>query len=108
MEVEEEPEGSGCAGAAVITAVVLAFLAGSYAVAPEVFVIGAWAVGWSALVWHAKRVPPAPNPAPPPVPEGAVEEEPQVTAMQDVSHPNRWLVVRESPWMTVEITKEES
>lgn len=99
---EEEPqerEGSGCAGAAVVTAAVLALAGILYAASPTVFVLGFWAVGWGAIIWHAKRVPPTTNPAPPPAPEGVAEEEPQVTVLRDKSHPNRWLVLKPSEWL---------
>lgn len=92
-EVEdEEPEGSGCAGAALVTVVILGTAIALYAVAPEVFVLGMWAVGWGALIVAAKRVPPAPNPAPPPAPEGAVEEESQFSVVPDPEHPHHSLI----------------
>jgi hypothetical protein len=73
---EEEPQGSGCAGAAVITAVVLGLACGLYAAAPEAFVLGLWAVGWGAIIWAARR--PVPNPSPEGEVEGGSDEKPQV------------------------------
>lgn len=108
-EPEEREERSGCAGAAVIAAAVLAVLAGTYAASPEAFVLGAWAIGWGAIVWAAKKpVSSAPNPAPPPAPERGSEEEPQVTVVRDKSHPNRWVVAQPSSWMNWDPEKEQS
>ena len=110
MEDEVEPGGSGCAGAAVITAVVLAALGGVYALSPEGLVLGLWVVGWSALIWatgwRPKKLRRTANPAPPPLPERGSEEEPQVTMVRDSAHPNRWIVTQPSGWVTQEINKE--
>jgi hypothetical protein len=110
VEVDEEPEGSGCAGAAVIAAAALGFLCGVYAVSPEAFVLGLWALAgpvWGGVYWwRAKHVPGTANPAPPPLSERGCEEEPQVTMVRDTKHRNRWVVARMSRWMTEEIDKE--
>lgn len=95
----DEREGSGCAGAAVVTAAVLALGGIFYAASPTFFVLGFWVVGWGAIIWAAKHVPATANPAPPQTPEGVREEEPQVTVLRDKSHPNRWLVLKPSEWL---------
>jgi len=101
VEVDEPEEHSGCAGAAVISAAVLGLACGLWALSPTAFVLGLWIVGWGAIVWAARRpVPPTPNPAPPPVPERGPEEEVQVSAVRDTSHPNRWVVTRPSEWLS--------
>lgn len=103
MEDEVEPEGSGCAGAVVITAAVSAALAGVYALSPEGLVLGLWVLGWSALIWatgwRPKKLRRTANPAPPPLPERGCEEEPQVTMVRDTAHPNRWVVAHPSRWL---------
>jgi len=104
---DDTPEGTGCAGAAVATTVVLGFASLMWAITPTFSVLALWAVGWGAIIWAAKRVPPTPNPAPPPAPEGAVEEEPQVTLMRDPSHPNRWLTVGPSKWLGSRFNKRD-
>lgn len=100
MEVEEEPEGSGCAGAAVITAAALVVLCIAYTASPTVFVLSCWAwvPVWGWLYWR-KLLPRTANPAPPAPPERGSDEEPQVTLMRDQSHPNRWVVIRPSKWL---------
>jgi hypothetical protein len=102
IEDPEEREGSGCAGAAVVTAAVLALGGVFYAASPAFFVLALWALplAWFGYLWAAKRyVFDTANPAPPPAPEGATEEEPQVTTLRDKSHPNRWLVLKPSEWL---------
>lgn len=107
---EEEPQGSGCAGAVVITAAVLAVLGGAYALSPTCFVLGVMGGGWAAVIWAtgwrpkwmrrtANRTPPAPSGRGP-------EEEPQVTMVRDTAHPNRWIVARPSTWMRRQVNKE--
>ncbi len=98
-ETEPEEESGGCAGAVVVIVLMTAAIGILWSLSPELFVIGMWVIGWGALVWHAKRVPPTANPAPPPPPEGVAEEEPQVALVPDPSHRNRWLVVRPSRWL---------
>jgi hypothetical protein len=108
--VSEEPEedggldrrGCGCV-LAVPATVVLVVL---FTKAPDLGVGLLWVTGWGSLIWAAKRVPREANPAPPPVPERGSKEEPQVGVVRDQSHTNRWLVLRNSVWMTEEITKE--
>lgn len=107
MDVDEGPEGTGCAGAAVAVVVVLGLASLMWAISPTYSVLGLWAVGWGAIIWTAKHVPPAPNPAPPPAPEGAAQEEPQVTLMRDPSHPNRWLTVGPSKWLGSRFDKRD-
>lgn len=110
-EEEEEPQGSGCAGAAVITAVVLAALGTAWAVTPNAFVLGVWGIGWGSVIWVAKKTPKsvgdAANPAPPAPSERGCEKEPQVNMVRDTEHPNRWIVARPSAWMTQEIDKRD-
>lgn len=109
---EEEPEqGSGCAGAAVITMAVSVPLAILWAASREAFILALGAVGWGAVIWVAYHTPKSVRdeaiPAPPPPPEGAAEEKPQVIAVRDTSHPNRWATPRRNRWLT-EPTQKES
>lgn len=109
---EEEPEpGSGCAGAVVITMAVSVPLTILYIASREAFILALGAIGWGSIIWAAyhtpKSVQGAPDPAPPSVPEGAAEEEPQVIAVRDTTHPNRWATPRRSRWLT-EPTQKES
>lgn len=109
---EEEPEqGSGCAGAAVITMAVSVPLAILWAASREAFILALGAVGWGAVIWVAyhtpKSVQDAPDHSPSRGSEGAAEEEPQVVAVRDTSHPNRWATPRLSRWLT-EPTQKES
>lgn len=99
-EAEGDPEtGAGCGGILVLTVLVLAMAFVLYAVSPEAFILVFWGGGAGLLFWQAKKVPSAPNPAPPPVPERGSEEEPQVTYVRDPSHPNRWVALRQSEWL---------
>lgn len=101
-EEEPEPEGSGCAGVAVLTAAALVLLTILYSASPDFFILGVGALplAWFGYLWAAKKyVFDAPNPAPPPPPERGSEEEPQVTVVRDTSHPNRWLTPRPSKWL---------
>lgn len=110
-EEEPEPQGSGCAGAVVITAAVSVPLTLLYAASPEAFILALGAIGWGSIAWAAyhtpKSVQDAPDPAPPPLPERGSEEEPQVIAVRDTTHPNRWATPRVSRWLT-EPTEKES
>lgn len=110
-EEEPEPQGSGCAGAAVITMAVSVPLAILWAASREAFILALGAVGWGSVIWVAyhtpKSVQDAPDPAPPPLPERGSEEEHQVIAVRDTSHPNRWATLRPSRWLT-ESTQKES
>lgn len=96
-------------GAALLTVVGAGVGLAVFVYSRDAFVFLVWALGAAAVWWAAKRpnkVQVAANPAPPPLSERGSEKEPQVTAMRDVSHPNRWIVTRESPWLTEEIDKE--
>lgn len=105
-EPEETPaRNGGCAGVAVITAAALGLGVAFYAVSRDLLIVAVWFTGAVLLYRAAKKVPDAVNPAPPPVPEGAVEEEPQVTVVRDFSHPNRWLVTKPSRWMSADTDK---
>lgn len=98
QEPEEPPEGGGwclliAAGGGVGVAV--------FAYSRDVFVILVWIIGAVALYRAARKVPGTPNPAPPPPPERGSGEEPQVnpTLVKDPTHPNRWAVTEQSPWL---------
>lgn len=110
MSQEPEPQGSGCAGAAVITAAVSVPLAVLYAASREAFILALGAIGWGAIIWVAyhtpKSVQDAPDPAPPPLPERGSGEEQQVIAVRDTAHPNRWATPRVSRWLTEPMQKE--
>lgn len=108
MSEEEEPEGSGCAGATVIAAVVLATVLGLYAISRTAFILLVWIIGWGTVIWAARKpVPSTPDPAPPPPSEGAVEKEPQVSVIRDTGHPNRWLILEPSRWMASNINDRD-
>lgn len=111
MEAEQELTGeprerSGCAGYAVLAAAALGVGGAVYAVSRDLFVIAVWVVGWVLVYRAAKKVPDAAIPTPPAPSERGSEKEPQVTMVRDISHPNRWIVAKESPWVTEEIDKE--
>lgn len=106
MEVDEEPEGSGCGGYVVLAAAGAGTGAAIYAYSRDLLVILVWVIG-AVLLWRAARkVPDTPDPAPPPAPEGAADEEPQVNVVRDNGHPNRWLVTRPSEWLGWEFPED--
>lgn len=110
MTESEEPEeaparNGGCAGVAVITIAALGLGVAFYAVSRDLLIVVVWVTGAVLLYRAAKKMPGTANPAPPPVPEGAVGEEPQVTVVRDFSHPNRWLVTKPSRWMSADTDK---
>lgn len=109
MEVDEEPEGleerSGCGGVLVLAAGTVGLLAAIFAISREAFILFIVVGGWGTILWAAKRVPSASNPAPPPVPERGSVEEPQVTMIRDQTHPNRWVILRPSRWLTADTDK---
>ncbi|MEW2127088.1 hypothetical protein AB0891_25550 [Streptomyces sp. NPDC007259] len=79
----EEREPSRAGGALVLTALAGAGLGGVYAASPAAAVGVVWVAGAGAL-WKATRsVRHAANPAPPPVSEGAADEKPQFTIVED-------------------------
>lgn len=106
-EEETEPTGSRNAGVAVLAAAALALGGGLYLVTDAGLILVVWAVGWWAVVRAAKKVPGAPNPAPPSPSERGAEENTQVSIVRDTTHPNRWTVARPSPWMTYEPTDRD-
>lgn len=91
-------------GVTVLVAVALGTGIAVYAVSRDVFVLLAWALGAGLLYRAAKRGPKsvqdAAGPAPPAPSERGSQEEPQVSLVRDTTHPNRWIVTRDSPWMT--------
>jgi len=106
VEPEEEEEGTGPGCGCVLAVPATLGLGILFATAPDFGVLLVWVVGWGAVIWSAKKVPDAANPAPPPVPERGCEEEPQASIVRDTAHPNRWIVTRASRWLTEEIDKE--
>lgn len=99
----EPPAGpSRAAGIAVATAVVLGALTGLWAVSRTAFVLIFWTVAWGLLIREARKVPGTPDPAPPAPSERGSEKEPQVNVVRDTSHPNRWIITRETPWLAYE------
>lgn len=110
MSEEEDDRGSGCGAALVVTIVVAVPLTVLYAITPEGFILALGGIGWGSIIWAAyhtpKSVQDAPDPAPPPLPERGPVEEPQVTAVRDTSHPNRWLTLRTSRWLAEDTSKE--
>jgi len=109
-EEEEDERGSGCGAVLVVGIVVLVPLLVLYAITPEGFILALGGTGWGAIIWAAYHTPRSvrttPDPAPPPLPERGSEEEPQVTAVRDTSHPNRWLTPRPSRWLAEDTSKE--
>lgn len=94
---------SRATGTAVLTVAAAGVGAAVYAISRDGFVIAVWALGWTLIVWAAKRVPHARDPVPPPPPGRGHQPKPQVNEerlLRDTSHPNRWIVTRPSPWMT--------
>ena len=74
----------------------------------DAFVLLVWALG-AAAVWYAARKPnKIDNPSPPPPPDPSPKQEPQVTMVRDMTHPNRWAVTRPSPWLTEPIERDEN
>lgn len=105
-EPEETPaRNGGCAGVAVITIAALGLGVAFYAVSRDLLIAVVWVAGAVLLYRAAKKVPSTPDHSPPPLPEGAAEEEPQVTVVRDRSHRNRWLVTKPSRWMTADTDK---
>jgi hypothetical protein len=104
--VTDEPEGRG-AGGCLLLAASFGTAVAVYAYSRDAFVLLVWAVG-SILIHRAarKKVVVTVDPAPPATSERGSQKEPQVTMVRDVAHPNRWIVIQDSPWMTEEIDKE--
>ena len=102
----QEPEGSGCGGVVVLAGAAALALTVLWRLAPNLFVLAVWGIGWGAVIWVAKKTPKIDNPSPPPPPERGTEKDPQVNVVRDTTHPNRWLVTRQSAWVTEEINKE--
>lgn len=107
MEVEESeptepPMGNRTAGAVVLTVAAGGVGAAVFVYSRDAFVLLVWAIG-AAAVWYAARkpVPSAPNPAPPPAPEGAGTEEPQFNVVDDPERPGHAIVIHKetgTPW----------
>jgi hypothetical protein len=114
IRVNEEPDemavrqmSSRTAGAATLLICSAGVGLAVFAYSRDAFVLLVWALGAAAVWWAAKKpVQGAANPAPPPLPERGSDEEPQVTMVRDTTHPNRWIVTQESPWVAQEIEKD--
>lgn len=100
-EEEPEPQGSGCAGAAVITMAVSVPLAILWAASREAFILALGAVGWGSVIWVTYHTPKSVQDAPDHSPEEESGrgggDEPQVNATRTtkvgeactiVSHPD--------------------
>lgn len=99
MNDDDEPEGSGCGGYAVLAAAAAGTGGAVYAYSRDLLVILVWLVG-AVLLWRAARkVPDTPCRTPPAPPERGSEKDPQVNVMRDPGHPNRWLINRPSEWL---------
>ena len=111
MEVGPEddvPEGGGCAGVTVLAVAALGLGTAVYAISSDTFVIAVWIIGWALVVKAARKpVQSTPDPAPPPLPERGSEEKPQVKMVRDMTHPNRWIVAAESPWLHYPLDKRD-
>lgn len=91
-------------GVAVLVAVALGLGLAVYAISRDALVLIVWALG-ATMIYRAAKAGPksvqdAPDPAPPTPPERGSKTEPQVNIVRDTAHPNRWIVTRESPWLT--------
>lgn len=100
-------------GAAVLVTAAAGVGLAVFVYSRDAFVLLVWALGAAAVWWATgakrtprKRVQDAPDPAPPPLSERGALKEPQISAVRDTAHPNRWTVTRPSPWLTQEIVKE--
>ncbi|MFJ4918128.1 hypothetical protein [Streptomyces sp. NPDC088726] len=80
---EEPVETSSAAGACVLVVLGGGALAVVYAVSPDAAVFTIWAAGMFAMWRVARSVRRTANPAPPPVTEGAADEKPQFTIVED-------------------------
>jgi len=96
--VEEPEQPSRAAGGCVLTGLGGGVLAVVFAVSPEAGTLTVWGVGAGALWWAVRRVPRTANPAPPPPSEGADEEKPLFSVVDDPDNPNHSRVV----WHTKE------
>lgn len=91
---EEEQEGSSrAAGGCVAVALGGGVLAVVFAISQEAGTLTVWGVGTASLWWAVRRVPHAANPAPPPPSEGAAEEKPLFSVVDDPNNPNRSHVI---------------
>lgn len=105
---DDGPRNGGCAGITVLTVAALGLGVAVYAISSDAFVIAVWITGWALVVKAARKpVQSTPDPAPPPLPERGAEEKPQVKMVRDTSHPNRWIVATESPWMRYQPDKRD-
>jgi hypothetical protein len=96
-------------GAAVLTVAAAGVGLAVFVYSRDGFVLLVWALGAAAVWWagcRPNKVHHAPDPAPPPLPERGSEEKPQVSMVRDGAHPNRWIVARQSRWVTEEIDKD--
>lgn len=101
-----EPEGPEGGGWCLLIAAAAGVGMAVFAYSRDLFVIAFWVIG-SVAVWRAARkVSGAPNPAPPPAPERGSQEEPQVTLIRDTTHPNRWVIIRQSKWLRWTATED--
>lgn len=90
-EEESSEPGCGCAVALAVPVLLLGYIL--HTAAPEAFILIFWGGGWGAIIWAAKRVPRTPNPAPPPVPEGAETGNMQFNVVDDTTQPGHSKVV---------------
>lgn len=108
MTEDDEPSGGGCGGITVLAVAALGLGAAVYAISRDTFVIVVWIIGWALVVKAARKpVQSTPDPAPPPPPERGSEEKPQVKMVRDTTHPNRWIVAAESPWLRYPLDKRD-
>lgn len=108
MTDDDVPEGAGCAGITVLTVAALGLGTAIYAISSDTFVIAVWIVGWALVVKAARKpVQSTPDRTPPPLPERGPEEKPQVKMVRDTTHPNRWVVAAESPWLRYPLDKRD-
>lgn len=95
-----EPESSSAAGVAVAVVVGSGVLAGAWAAAPDVALLGFWGLGTGAVWWAVRRPNKIDNPSPPPPEDPSSERKPQFRTVPDTVNPHRTHVV----WDTTEGT----
>lgn len=93
-------------GGAVLTVAAAGVCLAVFVYSRDVFVLLVWSLGAVAVWWAARRPNKIDNPSPTPPAPPLPKRNPQASIVRDTSHPNRWLIIKPSPWMAVEIEKD--
>lgn len=108
MSHDDEPSGGGCAGITVLAVAALGLGTAVYAISSDTLVIAVWIIGWALVIKAARKpVQDTPDRTPPPLPERGSEGKPQARMVRDTTHPNRWIVATESPWLHYPLDKRD-